>query len=311
MKTFAHFLPVLVLYLCLASCGPKERPVEPSDGKSPVSLESPQMVVEDGHIYIFYLRNGYPVRSEILEDLSLTEPVYVDEKKWLNFLECELTMLPEVDEETQEAVNKMQDPSELVPTPDGVRLFFTAFNPETGKREMYWIRNGGVLPVQISSDNWWADFSVPFGFMEMKDEAFLDGTKAYLALCLCTDHWNAGEICGIYMNGSTQYLIFSHENTLLRDSLSNTVPVGRTDMTTSDGTVIPYLNYRARGFRRGDGPIHIQYLDGEFPSIMAWNEKALENAQAGENVFVVSEHSFRSAKDKEEFEQYIHTNFEQ
>ena len=311
MKTITYLLPVLALSLSLASCGPKERPVEPSDGKCPVSLESPQMVVEDGHIYIFYLRNGYPVRSEILEDLSLTEPVYVDEKKWLNFLECELTMLPEVDEETQEAVNKMQDPSELVPTPDGVRLFFTAFNPETGKREMYWIRNGGILPVQISCDNWWADFSVPFGFMEMKDEAFLDGTKAYLALCLCTDHWNAGEICGIYMNGSTQYLIFSHENTLLRDSLSNTVPVGRTDMTTSDGTVIPYLNYRARGFRRGDGPIHIQYLDGEFPSIMAWNEKALENAQAGENVFVVSEHSFRSAKDKEEFEQYIHTNFEQ
>ena len=146
---------------------------------------------------------------------------------------------------------------------------------------------------------------------KLKDEAFLDGSKAYLALCLCTDHWNAGEICGIYMNGSTQYLIFSHENTLLRDSLSNTVPVGRTDMTTSGGTVIPYVNYRAQGFRHGDGPIHIQYLDDEFPSIMAWNEKALKNAQAGEDVFIVSEHSFRSAKDKEEFEQYIHTNFEQ
>ena len=311
MKIFAHFLPVLALGLCLAACSPKERPVEPNDGKNPVHIESPQMVVEDGHTYIFYIRNGYPVRSEILEDLSLTEPVYVDEDKWLNFLECGLTMLPEVDEETQDAVNKLQDPSELVPTPDGVRLFFTAFNPETGKREMYWIRNGGILPVQISRDNWWADFSVPFGFMVMKDEAFLDGSKAYLALCLCTDHWNAGEICGIYMNGSTQYLIFSHENTLLRDSLSNTVPVGKTDMTTSDGTVIPYLNYRARGFKHGDGPIHIQYLDGEFPSIMAWNEKALKNAQAGEDVFVVSEHSFRSAKDKEEFEQYIHANFGQ
>lgn len=311
MKTFAHFLPVLILGLCLASCAPKERPVEPSDGKCPVRLESPQMVVEDGHIYIFYLRNGYPVRSEILEDLSLTEPVYVDEKKWLDFLSGEVTFLPEVDPDTYDEVMKLQDPSELVPTPDGVRLFFTAFNPATGKREMYWIRNGGILPVQISCDDWWADFSVPFGFIEAKDEAFLDGTKSYMVLCLCNDHWNAGEICCLYMNGSTQYTILSHENTLLWDSLSNTVAVGKDKITTSNGTVIPYLNYRARGFRRGDGPIHIQCLDGEFPSIMAWNEKALKNAQAGENVFVVSEHSFRSAKDKEEFEQYIHTNFEQ
>ena len=100
-NTFAHFLPVLILGLCLASCAPKERPVEPSDGKYPVRLESPQMVVEDGHIYIFYLRNGYPVRSEILEDLSLTEPVYVDEKKWLDFLSGEVTILPEVDPDTE------------------------------------------------------------------------------------------------------------------------------------------------------------------------------------------------------------------
>ena len=71
MKIFAHFLPVLALGLCLAACSPKERPVEPNDGKNPVHIESPQMVVEDGHTYIFYIRNGYPVRSEILDRKSV------------------------------------------------------------------------------------------------------------------------------------------------------------------------------------------------------------------------------------------------
>ena len=46
-------------------------------------------------------RNGYPVRAEILEDLSLTEPVYVDEKKWLDFLEGELFFV----EKCQQAYN--------------------------------------------------------------------------------------------------------------------------------------------------------------------------------------------------------------
>ena len=308
MKTFAHFLPVLVLYLCLTSCGPKERPVEPSDGKYPVSLESPQMVVEDGHIYIFYMRNSCPVRTEILEDASLSAPVYVDEKKWFDFLEGELTMLPEVDEDTKAVVDNMPFASELVPTPDGVRLFFTAYSRETGKREMYWIRNGGILPVQISCDDWWADFSVPFGFIEAKDEAFLDGTKSYMVLCLCNDHWNAGEICCLYMNGSTQYTILSHENTLLWDSLSNTVAVGKDKMTTSDGSVIHYTAYRKWDAVKGEAPVHIQYVDHN-SSCVAWNEKAIKSALAGEYVIVASEADFFSDKDYKDFENYIRAHY--
>lgn len=308
MKTFAHFLPVLVLGLCLASCGPKERPVEPSDGTCPVTLESPQMVVEDGHIYIFYMRNGCPVRTEILEDASLSAPVYVDEKKWFDFLDGELTMLPEVDEDTKAVVDNMPFASELVPTPDGVRLFFTAYSRETGKRELYWIRNGGILPVKLSQDNWFSNIEPPFAFIEVKDECFLDGTKAYVALCLFSSFWRPSEICAVYMNGSTQYTILSHENDLMYERLSNSIDVGSTEMTTSDGSVIHYTAYRKWDAVKGEAPVHIQYVDHN-SSCVAWNEKAIKSALAGEYVIVASEADFFSDKDYADFENYIHANY--
>ena len=308
MKTLAHFLPILTLALCLVSCGPKERPVEPSDGSEPVYIYNPQMVVDGNHINIFYMRNADPVKAEILKDASLSAPVYVDEKKWFDFLEGELTMLPDVDEDTKAVVDNMPFASELVPTPDGVRLFFTAYNRETGKRELYWIRNGGILPVQLSQDNWWADFEPPFAFLEVEDECFMDGSKAYVALCLGNDHWRPSEICAVYMNGSTQYTILSHENTILHDSLSKSVAVGKTKMTTSDGSVIHYTAYRKWGAVKREAPVHIQYVEHN-SSCVAWNEKAINNALTGEYVIVASDVDFFSNKDYAEFENYIHAHY--
>ncbi len=312
MKPKLHLLPIVLFGICLFSCTPKERPVPPSDGKEPVYIYDPQMVINDDHIDIFYIRNNEPVKAEILEDASLSSPVFVDDKKWLSIGESELVYLPEVDEDTKAVVENMPFASELVPTPDNVRLFFTAYSHETGKRELYWIRNGGILPVKLSQDNWWADFSVPFGFMEVKDQCFSDGSKAYVALCLANDHWNPGEICAVYMDGSTQYTILSHENTLLRDSLSKSVAVGKDRMTTSDGSVIHYVSYDQLGYAKEDHPVHIMYLDKtNNSSCVAWNEKALKNALAGERVIIVSDNDFFSKSDYEEFEKNIYTSYKQ
>ena len=299
---------VLLLALSLFACAPKERPVPPSDGSEPVYLSNPQMVVDGKHINIFYMRNADPVKAEILKDASLSAPVYVDEKKWLDFLESELVSLPDVDEDTKAVVDQMPFASELVPTPDNVRLFFTAYSRETGKRELYWIRNGGILPVRLSQDNWWADFEPPFAFLEVEDECFQDGTKAYVALCLGNDHWNPGEICAVYMNGSTQYTILSHENTALRDSMSNSLAVGKTKMKTSDGSVIHYAAYRKWGTVKREAPVHIMYVDTG-SSCVAWNEKVIRNALDGEYVIVASEADFFSKQDYADFENYIHADF--
>ena len=308
MKTLIR-ASILMFCLGLFACAPKERPVPPSDGSEPVYLSNPQMVVEGDHINIFYMRNADPVKAEIQKDASLSEPVFVDENKWFDFLEAELTMMPEVDEDTKAVVGNMPFASELVPTPDGVRLFFTAYSHETGKRELYWIRNGGILPVKLSQDNWWADFEPPFAFMEVEDECFSDGTKAYVALCLANDHWNPGEICAVYMNGSTQDTALSHENTILRDSLSKSVAIGKAEMTTPDGSIIHYTNYRQWGIVKGEAPVHIMYVDHN-SSCVAWNEKAIRNAVAGEYVIVASDVDFCSSKDYKDFENYIYAHFQ-
>ena len=308
MKSFTYLLPVLALSLSLAACAPKERPVTPSDGSEPVYITNPQMVVDGNHINIFYMRNADPVKAEILKDASLSAPVYVDEKKWFDFLEGELTMLPEVDEDTKAVVDNMPFASELVPTPDGVRLFFTAYSRETGKRELYWIRNGGILPVKLSQDNWFSNIEPPFAFIEVKDECFLDGTKAYVALCLFSSFWRPSEICAVYMNGSTQHTILSHENDLMYERLSNSIDVGSTEMTTSDGSVIHYTAYRKWDAVKGEAPVHIQYVDHN-SSCVAWNEKAIKSALAGEYVIVASEADFFSDKDYADFEYSIHANY--
>lgn len=308
MKNLIRLFVVLA-GLSLTACAPKERPVPPSDGSEPVYISNPQMVVDGKHIHIFYMRNADPVRAEILEDTSLSEPVFVDEKKWFDFLETEGTMLPEVDADTKAVVDNMPFASDLVPTPDNERLFFTAYCRETGKRELYWIRNGGILPVKLSQDNWWADFEPPFAFLEVEDECFLDGTKAYVALCLGNDHWRPSEICAVYMNGSTQYTILSHENDLMYERLSNSVAVGKSKMTTSDGSIIHYTAYRQWNARKGEHPVHIQYVEHN-SSCVAWNEKAINNALTGEYVIVASEADFFSQKDYEDFENYIHVNFD-
>ena len=307
----------LATCICLSACLPKERPVTPSDGTTAVTIHSPQMVVEGKHIYIYYFRDGETVRSEILEDGSLSDPVYADEKHCPDLTVVEPTYQPEVDEDTKAVMAKMLYESEPVSTPDGERLFFTAYSRETGKRELYWIRNGGILPVRVSQDDWWADFSVPFGFLEMKDQAFYDGSKAYVVLCLVNDHWNAGEIGCVYMDGRQQYTILSHENSKMRDRLSHSVAVGKTDMTTKAGSVIHYMDYRDWSYTLDDQqtgrpdkrPIHIIYADEIHSSCVAWNEKAIKNALAGEQVIVVSENDYMSPQDCKEFEDYIHTNY--
>lgn len=312
MKTIIRTL-ILLLGLFLFACTPKERPVPPGNGENPVYISNPQMVIDDNHINIFYMRDADPVRAEIQEDASLSAPVFVDEKKWLDFLMVsEPNLLPEVDEETKAVVDQMPFAGELVPTPDNERLFFTAYSRETGKRELYWIRNGGILPVRLSQDNWWADFNAPFAFLEVQDECFSDGSKSYVALCLVNDHWNPGEICAVYMNGSTQYTILSHENTILRDSLSKSIAVGKAEMTTSAGTVVHYLSYDKWGSyhgEKGKRPVRILYADLN-SSCVAWNEKALKNANDGVRVFVVSENDFSCSRDHEDFQYYIFTNFE-
>lgn len=308
MKTLIRSA-ILFLGLTLFACAPKERPVPPSDGTDPVYLSNPQMAVDGKHINIFYMRNADPVKVEMLEDASLSEPVFVDENKWLDFMmETEPTLLPEVDADTKAVVDTMLFASEPVPTPDNERLFFTAYSRATGKRELYWIRNGGVLPVRLSQDNWWADFEPPFAFLEVEDEAFPDGTKAYVALCLVNDHWTPGEICAVYMNGSTQYTILTHENTILRDSLSQSVAVGKYQMETSGGSVIHYLHYRTWGADKREGLSRIMWLDPN-TSCAAWNEKAIKHALAGESVILVSENDIASRADREEFESYVYTNF--
>ena len=308
MKTIIRS-SILLLGLCLFSCAPKERPVPLGDGTEPVYISNPQMVTDDGHTYIFYIRNNEPVKAEMLEDGLLSAPVYVDENKWLSFLESEVTFLPEVDEETQAAVDNMPFASELVPTPDNERFFFTAYNRETGKRELYWVRNEGVLPVRLSQDGWWDDFSVPFGFIELKDQEFADGSKSYMALCLVNNHWNPGEICAVYMDGRTQYTILSHENTILRDSLSKTVMVGKNQMTTSKGSIIHYLDYSKLGSQRGENTVDaVKYINDNTSSCVAWNEKAIKNALAGERVIVVSNIDFLSESDNDDFQYYILAN---
>lgn len=309
MKTLIRSA-ILLLALSLFACAPKERAVEPSDGKNPVEISNPQMVIDDGHTYVFYIRNGEPVRAEQQADGSLSEPVYVDETKWLSFLESETTLLPEVNEDTKAAMERMPNASEAVPTPDNERLFFTAYCPETGKRELYWIRNGGILPVRLSQDDWWADFSVPFGFLEADDQAFSDGSKAYVALCVVTDHWSAGELCAVYMDGRTEYKVLTHENTLLRDSLSRSVMVGKAQMTTTAGSVVHYVTYERLDAAEGEHPVHITYLEAATnASCVGWNETALKNALAGEYVVMAMDADFSSPKDQDDFETYIHANF--
>ena len=116
----------------------------------------------------------------------------------------------------------------------------------------------------------------------------------------------------VYMNGSTQYTILSHENTILRDSLSKSIAVGKAEMTTSAGTVVHYLSYDKWGSyhgEKGKRPVRILYADFN-SSCVAWNEKALKNANDGIRVFVVSENDFSCLQDHEDFQYYIFTNFE-
>ena len=225
----------------------------------------------------------------------------------------EQTVLWDIHEDTKDVIDQMLWPSDLAFTPDGERVFFTAYSQETGKRELYWIRNGGILPVKMSQDDWWADFSVPFGFVEMADQSFSDGSKAYVVLLLVNDHWNAGEIACVYMDNRNYYTILSHENTLLRDSLSHSVMVGKNELTTFDGTVVHYVDYtnlsqNAAG-QPAERPVHIMYADVQNSSCVAWNETAIKNTLAGEKVYIVSENDFRSRQDKEEFEYFINETF--
>ena len=313
MKPIIRLLPILAMSLCLFACAKKERPVTPSDGTSVVTIASPEVVIEDDCIQVFYLRNGEPVQATFQDDGLLSDPVCLDEKKWLSFGECEQTVLWDIHEDTKDVIDQMLWPSDLAFTPDGERIFFTAYNQETGKRELYWIRNGGILPVKMSQDDWWADFSVPFGFVEMADQSFSDGSKAYVVLLLVNDHWNAGEIACVYMDGRNYYTILSHENTLLRDSLSHSVMVGKNEMTTSEGTVVHYVDYtnlsqNAAG-QPAERPVHIMYADVQNSSCVAWNETAIKNSLAGEKVYIVSENDFRSQQDKEEFEYFINETF--
>lgn len=92
---------------------------------------------------------------------------------------------------------------------------------------------------------------------------------------------NPGEICAVYMNGSTQYTILSHENTILRDSLSKSIAVGKAEMTTSAGTVVHYLSYDKWGSyhgEKGKRPVRILYADLN-SSCVAWNEKGTQKRQ--------------------------------
>ena len=109
-----------------------------------------------------------------------------------------------------------------------------------------------------------------------------------------------------------QYTILSHENTILRDSLSKSIAVGKAEMTTSAGTVVHYLSYDKWGAyhgEKGKRPVRILYADLN-SSCVAWNEKALKNANDGVRVFVVSENDFSCSQDHEDFQYYIFTNFE-
>ena len=73
MKPIIRLLPILAMSLCLFACAKKERPVTPSDGTSVVTIASPEVVIEDDCIQVFYLRNGEPVQATFQEDGLLSD----------------------------------------------------------------------------------------------------------------------------------------------------------------------------------------------------------------------------------------------
>ena len=306
--TMKRILIFCLLAFVAFSCGYRSQPAEPGDGSRVISISSPRLSVEGKKIFIYYLRDGIPVRSQMQENMSLSDPVTVDPEKWEDYGNTLESVLLDPGKDSLYDFRVIEHLSSFVQSPDGELLFFTAWNPSAGKRDLYWIRATGGFPVKITSDDWWADFSVPFAFMEDKDHVFVDGSKSWVLLCLGSSPVSPNEIVAIWMDGSKSYLSLSHDNDSYREANLRGLWQELAKMETQSGNTVHYFELSAENTVKGKEMLYYANA-GESP--VAWNEEAIKKVREGSRVFTVSKNELKTSDDEFEVKEKLLCGFNQ
>ena len=299
------FIVAAVVLLSAVSCGFRSQPAPAGDGSSVIAITSPAMVIQGKKIFIYYLRDGVPVRSLMQKNMSLEDPVLVEPDRWQKDWEVPKTVL--LDPADHYDFRGVEDCSEFVPSPDGVQLFFTAFNIETGKRDLYWIRATGGFPVQISSDDWWVDFSVPFAFMEDTDRTYIDGSKVWVLLCLVSSPVCPPAVAAVWMDGRSHYLQLSHDNDLFEEQYSF-LWMQKGEITTKAGHTVHYLELSSENTIPGTEVL--RYRGGDFQSPMVWDEEVARETLAGHRYYNVCKRELLDSQDDWEVTIQLLPNFD-
>ena len=288
---------VLISALAVVSCGYDSKPADPGDGSKVIEITSPRLAVEGKKIFVYYLRDGVPVRSLMKENISLEPPVTVDPQKWDSYGETLESILIASDSVGLYDFTGTEHHSNYVQSPDGGLLFFTAWNSTTCKRDLYWIRKTGGFPVQITSDDWWADFSVPFAFIEDRGNKFVDGSKSWVLLCLSSNPVSPPEIVALWMDGRRQYLVLSHDNDIYKENHVKGLWQQKGEVRTSAGNTVHY--YELSSSRKESGKETLYYAGGG-KNPAAWNEEAVLKAIDGGRAFSISTLELKHSNDEQE-----------